>query len=238
MLLLLEWMSGQVAAVSLAEVSAALNAPKSSMLNLLRMLVDMGYAVRDGDSTYRLIRLPGEVRAGHVMQGTLLRHCEPAVRNAVAACKETGFIAIVDGSFVRYLCKILPDREIRYDRNIDIPRRAVQVSSGIAILSCLPDAALRDLAEAEGTDAAADLIARATEARAQGYALTRRGVVEGAAGVAAPIFDARGAVVGALNIAGPAERLADNLDDIIRTVRSGAAEASAALGWTGAKRGP
>ncbi len=239
-LILLEWLAGRTRAVTLAEASAALDAPKSSVLNLLRMLVEMGYAEREGDSSYRLVRLPGEVSAGHVQSGTLLRRCEPAVRKAVAESRESGFIAVVDGAYVRYLCKILPDREIRYDRNIEIPRRTVQVSSGIAILTGLSDASLTDeaaRAEAEGLSDAPALVARVQQARAAGYALTKRGVVEGAAGVAAPILDAKGKVVGALNIAGPAERLAENLDDIIKIVRAGAAEASAALGWRGAKSG-
>ncbi|MEQ5870513.1 helix-turn-helix domain-containing protein [Sagittula sp. NFXS13] len=235
-LMLLEWFSSQTRSISLAEASAALKAPKSSVLNLLRMLVDMNYVERDGDSAYRLVRLPGEVSAGGGAHGTLVRRCEPAVHAAVMASKESGFIAVVDGAYVRYLCKILPEREIRYDRNIEIPRRAIQVSSGIAIMTGLSDAALADeaaKAEAEGLGDAAALIARVEEARSVGYSVTRRGIVEGAAGVAAPLRDASGDVVGALNIAGPAARLAENLDDIIAIVRAGAAEASAALGWRG-----
>lgn len=234
-LILLEWLSAQTRAVSLAEASAALDAPKSSVLNLLRMLVDMGYLEREGESTYRLVRLPGEVTADHIMHGTLLRRCDASVRGAVKASKETGFIAVADGEYVRYLCKILPEREIRYDRNIDVSRRKVQVSSGIAIMTGLGEQALAEeaaKAEADGLGDAAALIARVNTARSEGYAVTRRGIVEGAAGVAAPVFDAKGKVVAALNIAGPSERLAENLENIIEIVRTGAAEASAALGWS------
>lgn len=233
-LLLLEWMARQTSAVTLAEASAALDAPKSSVLNLLRMLVEMGYAERAGESAYRLVRLPGEVGADQAAHGTLMRRCDEAVRLAVARSRETGFIAVIDGAHICYLCKILPDREIRYDRDIEVKRRAVQVSSGIAILTGHQEAALAGLArsaEAEGLVEAAVLVERVNRARADGYAVTHRGVVEGAAGVAAPIRDARGAVVAALNIAGPASRLADNVDEIIEIVRAGAIQASKALGW-------
>ncbi|SFP83757.1 IclR family transcriptional regulator [Tranquillimonas alkanivorans] len=233
-LLLLEWLAGKTRAVTLAEATDALAAPKSSVLNLLRMLVEMGYVEKEGDSGYRLIRLPGEVGAGHSMHGTLLRRCDGAVRTAVERSKESGFIAVREGDYIRYLCKILPDREIRYDRNIEVQRRTVQVSSGIAILTGLDDAALAEVlndAEADGLDEAEVLRARVNKARMDGYAVTHRGVVEGAAGVAAPISDASGVVVAALNIAGPAARLNDNLDNIIEIVRDGAIQASEALGW-------
>ncbi|WP_188129636.1 IclR family transcriptional regulator domain-containing protein [Roseivivax sediminis] len=232
MLLLLEWMAEQPDSVSLAAASAALGAPKSSVLNLLRMLVDMGYAEKASEHSYRLIRLPGEVGSGRAMHGTLLRQTRPALEAAVQHSQESGFVAVLEDGQVRYLCKVLPDREIRYDRDITVLRNPFRVSSGIVLLTGLENTALTAAArtaEAHGYGDPANLVERVAEAHRDGYAVTRRGVVEGAAGVAAPIYGPNYEVVAALNIAGPADRLADHLTDIIDITTTSARAASAAL---------
>ncbi|EPX85237.1 IclR family transcriptional regulator [Salipiger mucosus] len=231
-LLLLEWMAEQPGAVSLAAASTALDAPKSSVLNLLRMLVDMGYAEKATENSYRLVRLPGEVGSGRAMHGTLLRQTRAALDAAVDRSRESGFIAVLEEDEVRYLCKALPDREIRYDRNIEVLRNPFRVSSGIVLLTGLGQDALAAAAreaEASGYGDAGELVARVEAARRDGYAVTRRGVVEGAAGVAAPIHGPGNQLVAALNIAGPADRLADHLDEIIEITTTGARDASASL---------
>jgi IclR family acetate operon transcriptional repressor len=47
------------------------------------------------------------------------------------------------------------------------------------------------------------------EVRAHGYAISSQDRVLGVAGIAAPVFDRQGAIVGALTIAGPAERCSE-----------------------------
>lgn len=233
---LIEWLATRVEPISLTEAALALDMPKSSCLGLLRMLVDLGYVETTDPTHYRLLKLPGEFDAEGRAYGTLLRLLEPVVEEAVAASGESGFIAVLEADFtVRYLTKLTPNREISYDRDISIPRQANQVSSGLVLLSGASKEVLAGYAESSAVMATQSrsgdaLIAevRATELR--GYATTRQGVVEGAAGVSAPIFDHNGKLVAALNIAGPALRMSRDLDGFVKYATQYAEKASQVLG--------
>lgn len=234
-----EWMAEQSQPVAFAEVVHALELPKSSTLDLLRILVDAGYVSRLENGRYQLLRLPGEPTIEGRGWGTLLRHAEDALRNAVEQTGESGFIAVLGKDYgVRYILKILPQREIRYDRDVTVARRPHQVSSGIILLGRLTRDELRTYCAVEraagryeGTDEALSETVAAAERR--GFQLTRIGVVEGAGGMASPIFDRDGRVIAALNIAGPAQRLADAVDRIEPVLRETAELISRSLGWGG-----
>lgn len=237
-LLLVEWMARQTEPVSLADAAKALQMPKSSALGLLRALVDMGYAVRH-DTHYRLLRLPGEVTAAGKAWGSLLRILDPIVRQAVETTGESGFIAVFEDDLsVRYLNKIMPAREIRYDRDITIARRAWQVSSGLVLLGGLSEPelqayAMQEVARGTQGKSADEIIAAVRETAAKGAGINRRGVVEGAAGVAAPILGPGGAIVAALNISGPALRIGERIEQTATEVIGYARQASEALKQAG-----
>jgi len=199
------------------------------------MLVDLGYVERTDPTHYRLVRLPGEMTGAKSSWGSLLRLLADPLLQAVAATGESGFLAVLtDGKTVHYLNKIMPEREIRYDRDITVPRLACKVSSGIVLLGSLPtdDMETYAVAAARAGDTmltAADLVAEVQEALNKGYHANPRGIVEGAAGVAAPIRDRSGTIVAALNIAGPAARMSESLGDITQQTVSHAHLCSAKL---------
>ncbi|GAA5063955.1 helix-turn-helix domain-containing protein [Roseibacterium beibuensis] len=234
-LLLVEWMAGCAEPVSLAQTVAALNLPKSSALGLLRMLVDLGYAERTDATHYRLVRLPGEATNENPAWGSLLRLLQSSLAQAVSDTGESGFLAVLEPEkTVRYLNKVMPEREIRYDRDISVARRAWQVSSGIVLLAGLSEADLAAyldvLSSTEGaTIEPAVLLSEVREAQRLGYHANPMGVVEGAAGVAAPILDRNGRMVAALNIAGPADRISGSLEKIIDLTVAHAERCSAVL---------
>lgn len=227
---LIEWLAQQAQPVALADAVNHFAWPKSTALLLIRALVEDGYVQRQEDGRYRLVRLPGEPGPGRLAWGTLVRVCESVLRDAVAAVNETGFIAVLTPERqLRYLTKILPEREIRYDRNIDRLRVAHHVASGLVLLAHLGPAELDAYLQAiarEGEDDPAAIGERVAAARKDGYAINLDGRVEGAAGVAAPILDSRGHAVAAVNIAGPRQRLAENLDQVVEAAMRAAAEAS------------
>lgn len=233
---LIEWLATRTEPVSLTDATLALDMPKSSCLGLLRMLVDLGYVETTDPTHYRLTKLPGQFDAEGRAYGTLLRVLKPVVEEAVEASGESGFIAVLEPDFnVRYLTKITPKREISYDRDISIPRQANQVSSGLVLLSGEPHEVLAEYANSPAVAATQSrsgeaLISEARATELRGYATTRQGVVEGAAGVSAPIFDHNGKMVAALNLAGPALRMSRDLDAFVRHVTHYAEKASQVLG--------
>jgi IclR family transcriptional regulator, acetate operon repressor len=219
---LVEWLADQPEPAALSETAQALALPKSSTLLLLRILVAGGYAERNPDGYYRLVRLPGEPSPTTSAWGTIRRVSEPILAQAIAEVRESGFIAVLTpDNQIRYLNKILPDLEIRYDRNISKLRMPHQVASGIVCLAGLPSAALReylatlDPLAINATDRPKQVLRSIGQAKTDGYFVNLKGVVDGAAGVSAPIFGDRGQVVAAVNIAGPRDRIASNRDEIV-----------------------
>ena len=229
---LIEWLAGQSEPVTLTQACQAFDLPKSSTLLLLKTLIGEGYAERDEDGRYRLIRLPGEPTEGHRAWGTILRIADPYLRQAVAEGQETGFIAILtDESKIRYLNKVLPDMELHYNRDITKDRVAHEVASGLAILSALPEEEIEQyIARVVGdADDAAGIRDRIREAAKNGFAVNLKGRVDGASGVAVPIRDAKGRPVGAVNLSGPTDRVIDKVDTIARAARRAAQKVSEEL---------
>ncbi|MBW8726752.1 MAG: helix-turn-helix domain-containing protein [Inquilinus limosus] len=228
---LLEWLSARAEPASLADVAQTLDLPKSSTLLLLRLLVERRYAERLADGRYRLVRLPGDRPEGREAWNALLRLAAPHLDRAVEESGESVFVAVLDGDAIRYLNKLLPAREIQYDRNIGPTRIPHQVSSGVALLSSLPAEALEAYCGRLGLDPGQrrELLSRTEATAREGFHFNPQGVVEGASGVAAPILDGTGRAVAALNISGPHPRVVANLPKITRAVLAGAQAISAEL---------
>jgi DNA-binding IclR family transcriptional regulator len=232
---LIEWLATQSVPVALADACQALALPKSSTLLLLKTLVDRRYAIRGDDGRYQLLRLPGEASAETRAWGTMLRIASPFLRDAVEEVQESGFIAVLtDKQQVRYLNKMLPDREIRYDRDIRADRVAHHVASGIAILSALPEDEVEQYlmvldASTPGPDHPDQVRAAISKARGDGIAINLKGRIENASGLAAPILDANKRPIAAFNLSGPADRVMKNLDALVLATRKGADRVSQEL---------
>src|SRR5690606_27572452 len=137
-----------------------------------------------------------------------------------------GFIAVfTPGGQLRYLNKVLPPCEIRYDRDIAKLRTPHYVASGIMLLAGQSqpelEAYLSQIDAAAGDDIN-KIRSWVDDARRNGHTVNLEGRVEGAAGVAAPIVGPDGRYIAAINISGPRERLTKHLDQAI----SGAIEAA------------
>lgn len=225
----IEWLARRYEPATLAEITQAMAVPKSSALLLLRALVAMGYVSRQPDGLYLLTRLPGEPSAGEQAWGTVLRTVDPVLREAVAEARESGFVAVLDDNKVRYLNKLLPEREIRYDRDISKLRNAYEVASGLILLAGLSEAALQSYLSALPAEKRATAESNIAAARRDGVFVNLNGVVEGAAGIAAPIIARDGSVIAALNISGPRERIAQDQERIKALTMKAAAQASQEL---------
>ncbi len=207
---LIEYLAAQSGPVTLAEATAALGMPKSSTLLIIRTLVQDGYCQRSSNGSYTLIRLPGQPGAHRSSWAQLARLAAPAIATAVEALGETGFLAVRVGlDEIRYVNKLLPsNQEIIYDRNISLPRRIAETSSGIAILAALED---EEVASALGGVISGEAAARIAECRQSGVAINLAGRHDGASGVAAVLLDPTGQPLGAVNLAGPAARFEERI---------------------------
>lgn len=214
--------------LGLAELSLAVGAPKSSLLGILRSLVALGYLAHS-HGLYRLgprsFRLAADMLAVRRFP-TLVR---PVLQDLHARTQETVFLVQLDEVARRstYVEGIDSPNPIRYT----VPTgttRPLYVSAGGLMLLAFQDTAFIDsylgsvsldpLTPRTITDVD-KLRQRLQTIRRDGFAVSLGETVPGAAGLAAPIFNADGSVTAGLLIAAPIERFEKRLPEFKRLLR-------------------
>lgn len=229
--------------MSLADLSRALDAPKSSLAALLRGLAEEHFVVA-ADGAWRLG--PGAFGLGSALlegrrrfqTSDLLRE---GMRRLAERSGETVLFAVPDedGETMTYVDVIESRNAVRFSVSVGDRRPLYATAGGRALLAAGSSATLRDYLERlrperltgqteTGKRKLAEAIAAAREA---GVAQTVDQMSEGVTGTAAVIHGASGNVVGALIVAAPSSRLQDRLPVLARLVREEAAAISRSLGY-------
>ena len=206
--------------MGLAELSLAVGAPKSSLLGILRSLVRLGYLAH-AHGLYRLgprsFRLAADMLAVRRFP-SLVR---PVLQDLHTQTEETVFLVQLDdvARRVTYVEGIDSPNPVRYT----VPTgttRPLYVSAGGLMLLAFQDPGFIDtylravpldpLTPRTITDVA-KLRQRLQTIRREGFGVSIGETVPGAAGIAAPIFNADGSVTAGLLIAAPIERFEKQL---------------------------
>jgi IclR family acetate operon transcriptional repressor len=237
---ILELVAASRDGLALRDVSARLEAPKSSLLPLLRALTARGYLAQGRAGDYRLGPGALDLGAAAPAQRELVEVARPAVADLMRRTGETVFLGTLssDGTSVVYVDKIESDHIIRYAGGVGDRRPLHATSSGKAILAFLApeerEAILESLSLARHTERTVTslpaLRASLAEIRKAGVCVTIDELVPGASGIAAPIFDRYGRVAGACAIGGPTDRVRPRLRTLSTEVRTTARAISARLG--------
>ncbi|MCD2172262.1 IclR family transcriptional regulator [Rhizobium sp. C4] len=227
--------------ISLARLAVVLASPKSSLLTLLRPLVAQGYLTHKagkyslGSETYRFATTILMTRKF----SSLMR---PIMEDLMKASGETVILATLDRSagVIIYQDVIESVQSIRYV----VPAgeaRALYASAGGRLMLAYQDEAWREayltrtelvpLTDRTLTDVD-ELRKLVLDIRKTGYSFSAGHAVSGAAGVAAPIFDADGTIIAALLLGAPEARGQDNKDELIRLTTLAAARASRSMGYS------
>ncbi|MCX8132484.1 MAG: IclR family transcriptional regulator [Roseococcus sp.] len=235
---------------SLAALAAATGAPKTSLLGLLRGLAAEGHA-EQRDGLWRLgpqaVGLARAILAG-AGDPDLVATARPVLEALAEEAGETAMLAVLapDRRSVVYADKVESRTALRFAAAVGDARPIHCTASGRVMLAFMPPpwpeqflrgARLIPCTPASVTDRRA-LRRLVAETRAQGFAVTLGETTEGVAGIAAPVFDARGTVVAALMLAGPIPRVAPRLAALSRRVRGAARELSRRLGHRPARLAP
>ena len=218
--------------VSLAELSATIAAPKSSLLGILRSMVALGY-MEHGRGLYRLgpksFRLAADILAIRRFPNLV----RPILQDLAARSGETVFLVLLDrlAQRVTYADIIDSANPVRYT----VPTgttRPLYVSAGGLMLLAYQDRALTD-AYIDSTRLEAltprtitdprQLRERLATIRREGFAISLGETVPGAAGLAAPIFNADGSVTAGLLIGAPLDRFEKELPELKRLLREATA---------------
>jgi DNA-binding IclR family transcriptional regulator len=241
---LLELLGSTSRALSLAEVTAELDIPKSSALGLLRTLVARGYVARDAAECYALAQ-PFGLEEGDWLGGLPRRVAilgRPIVETLVAATGETVNLgAMLTGFRVRPLAQVASPHALRYEpRGVDAP--AFCTAMGRVLLAFQPPETVnlclalprRPVTPATRTDPAA-IREQIALAHRQGYAEIVDEFVDGASGVAAAVFGRDGRAVATVNLATLTARWQAHRLDYIPAVVAAAAELTRRLGGGGGR---
>ncbi|HEV2335880.1 MAG TPA: IclR family transcriptional regulator [Stellaceae bacterium] len=214
--------------VSLAELSATIAAPKSSLLGILRSMVALGY-MEHGHGLYRLgaksFRLAADILAIRRFPNLV----RPILQDLAARSGETVFLVVLDhmAQRVTYADVIDSANPVRYTVPTGTSRPLYASAGGLMLLAYQEpawiDAYLRSTPleplTAQTTTNPDRLRERLAAIRRDGFAISIGETVPGAAGLAAPIFNADGSVTAGILIGTPGDRFEGEVAELKRLLR-------------------
>ncbi|MCF7768958.1 IclR family transcriptional regulator [Achromobacter pulmonis] len=223
---------------TLAELSSELEAPKSSLLLLLRPLVAHKYLMHAA-GRYELGPSIFQLSAEVLASAGVTKILRPYVEELAARCEESVFLALIDkdAKTVTYIDGIDSKQPVRYSVPIGT-KRPLHVSAAGKLLFAFQDQAWqkkylrtakfkpmtgKPLPDKEAFEC------QLHEIRASGIAVSMGEAVAGASGIAAPIIKADGTASYALMIAAPSDRFVQSLPALRQLLQEVAAGASATL---------
>ncbi len=225
--------------LGVTELSKDLGLSKSVTYSLLSTLRKWGFVQQDSDHKYKLgIQLL--VLGQFVHQSLQIRNLALPVLRRVAQCTgESTYLMLLTGDKGTLIERADPPSPLRVTMEVGEQGELHAGSSPKVMLAFLPDflierflyhRPLRRFTARTVTDPEI-LRQQLADIRRVGYAYTEEESFEGIAGLAAPIFDSRGAVVASVGVAGLIQRLRPRIAEIAPVVKDAAAEISGALGY-------
>jgi DNA-binding IclR family transcriptional regulator len=218
--------------LTLRHVVAELGYPKSSAFNLLQTLVSRGYAVRDEPERYRLNEAcrsgPGWTSG---KDAQLIAVAQPILNRLRDETGESIFLGVpAPGRRAKTIAKAVSRQAIRYDSELAGSFPSYCSAVGRIFLAQLEPKKIDDYLASERLVRHTDqtVVDRAeirrilTEVRERGYSISDQEVEIGGSGVAAPLHDAGGNVIAALNIAVVSARFSFNRAAILDALLAGA----------------
>lgn len=226
--------------IGISQLAKRLGVAKSTVHRLAMTLVSEGLLEQNPETgRYRLgiglFRLGSLVRQRMDVSTEARPHLF-ALRESTG---ETVHLALLDGSQIMYVYNLESAHAIRMRSDIGVCKPAFCTAEGLAMLAFRPPA-LADAIIAGGLKARTaktrtdprELRAMLDEVRARGYAIEDESSEDGMRAVAAPLHNSAGEVVAAIGIAGPIQRLSDDvLADCVPKVVDTARTISARLGY-------
>ena len=204
--------------LTLSEVSAALELPKSSTSLLLQTLAHRGYL--EAISTrgpFQLGLKAVELGAAYTRKLDLVQQFRGVARQLVVACQETVQLAVLDGTEIVYLAKEDGTMAVRLVSYVGKRLPAHATALGKVLLASLPEseltARLAQKALVPMTPRTVSNFRQLTEelaeVREQGYGVDREEAVEDLYCFAAPVWDQSRKTVAAISVSAPKSRVTD-----------------------------
>ena len=222
------------------EVANQLAIDKSSASRLLHTLANYGFVEQDED-TARYLLGPQLVTLGqHLLNRITLRdHARPSLRELVEKTGECAHLAIQAQGQALYIDQAESTAALRVESEIGTLSPLYCTALGKVLLAFgsarLPDE-LQPFTQRTVTDRST-LELQLAQTTARGYAIDDEEYNYGVRCVAAPVYNQRGALAGAIGISGPAGRVTlERIDEFGSVVKEVAAALSSRLGFAAGLR--
>jgi len=197
-----------------SEVAAATGLTRAAARRFLLTLADLGYVRAEGRA-FRLSPRVLELGRAYLSGLTLPDLALPHLRELVASVRESSSVAVLDGERIVYIAHVAAKRVLAVTVTVGSEDPAWATSLGRVLLAAQTDEWLdRYLEGAELPALTARTItqrgrlrAELEKVRKQGWALVDQELEMGLRAVAAPLHDAHGRVVAAVNVDPQATRL-------------------------------
>lgn len=229
---------------SLAELCQVLDVPKTSLHRLLRTLEQGGYLVSRGGAyalgptSFHLARMIDSAAPAESFPAS----ARPVLESLASRTGETVMLGVLadGGDEVVYVDVIDSTAPVRFTVPVGDRRPLYSAASGKAVLAFLPynkREAYLDRCEFAAftplTVRREALPDQLREAASSAVAIDDGGKIVGAAGIASPVFNARGTVFAAISVAGPAQRLLASRPEVDSLVRDAGRQISRLAGYNG-----
>jgi DNA-binding IclR family transcriptional regulator len=240
---ILEALSAGTGPVSLADLSRALDTPKSSLAALLRGLAEEDFVMsvdgawRLGPGAYGLGSALMEARRG-IHSSDLVRE---GMRRLAERSGETVLFAVADddGQTITYVDVVESRNAVRFAVSVGDRRPLYSTAGGRMLLATEKDEALTRYLDAlkpqrftaQTLTGKRELTEAVAAARSSGVAQTVDQAADDVTGTAAAIRDAAGAVLGALVVAAPSSRSHSRQGELAAMTKAEAAAISRNLGF-------
>lgn len=211
---LLQSFSGDAPAMSVSEAAGATGLTRATARRLLLTFERLGFAETDG-RRFRLTARVLRLGYGYLAALPFWEHAQSHMRALSDEVRESSSLATLDGGEIVYVARVPASRMMTITFNVGSRLPAYPTSMGRVLLAALPPAELasyldrtelKRLTATTITDRAAleAVLARVAE---QGYALVDGEREEGVRSAAAPVRNAGGGVIAALNVSANAARV-------------------------------
>lgn len=237
---ILEFCGRQRHPVAHAEIAGALGIPKSSASALLGNMVERDYLTFHPETNgYALGAAVIALASGYLRELDLPRLGQAAVQALAAQVGESAALAVLAGRQVQVVARHNWVQPLMYTVHIGDTAPLHASASGKAILAFMPPSRRDALLTSYRFERHAPrtlrsrraLLPALNTARSAGFARADEELVEGIMTLAAPVFDTREEIAGAISVSVPTPRLRRyRIENLARQVRDQAQSLSRALG--------
>jgi IclR family pca regulon transcriptional regulator len=212
------------ARMTLSEVAREAGLSRASARRFLHTLVELGYVVTDG-RVFALRPQVLELGYAYLSSLSLPEVAQPHLEQLAEDVGESSSVAVLDGADIVYVARVATRRIMSAAIQVGTRFPAAATSMGRAVLAHVPDGereaflaavSLTPLTPRTITDKSL-LRAELSAVREQGWALVDQELEEGLRSIAAPLCDASGRVVAAVNVSAPVRR--GPVEDMVAEIR-------------------